>query len=355
MANPNNLFLSVSLNDRVLFVKHLAIAIKSGMTLSAGLKMIQKQTRSSSLRKIIDTLARDLENGIFLSTSLEKFRKIFGDLFINIVRVGEASGTLSENLNYLADEMKKSYSLRKKVRGAFIYPAVIMAATLGIATFMIIFIFPKILPIFKSLNVKLPFTTELLINLADFLKADGLYVGLGLVGLVIFVILIMKVRLVRLANHEMLISLPMFGKIVRAVNMSNLARTLGILLKSGVQIVDAVNITSDALLNLVYKKELRRAAEFVRTGEYLSHYLARHERLFPQIAVNMISVGENTGNLTDNLQYLAEYYEEEVDDFVRNLSSIIEPFLLLLMGVVVAFIAVSIMSPIYQITQTLTL
>lgn len=355
MVNLNNLFLSVSLGERVLFVKHLAIAIKSGMTLSMGLKMIQKQTKSPSLKKIIEVLINDLENGIFLSTSLEKFKGVFGDLFVSIVRVGEASGTLSENLNYLADEMKKNNSLRKKVKGAFIYPAVILGATFGIATMMIVFIFPKILPIFKSLNVKLPFTTELLINTADFLKNSGFYAALGILGVIFFFFLILKIKIVRFYFHRGLIILPIFGKIVKSMNMSNFTRTFGLLLTSGIQIVDAANITADAISNLVYKDALKKAGEFVRTGEYISKYLGKNESLFPPIAVNMIAVGENTGNLSDNLNYLAGYYEEEVDDFVKNLSSIIEPFLLLTMGVVVAFIAVSIMSPIYQITQTLTL
>ena len=355
MNNPlKNFFVRLSLNDKMLFIKHLSIAIRSGMTLLSGIQMIRSQTKSGSLKKILDVLLVDIDNGMFLSTSLEKFHGVFGDLFINIVRVGEASGTLTENLNYLAEELKKREELRKKVRGALIYPAVIMAATFGIAGAMIVFVFPKILPVFSSLRVELPITTRMLIALADFMTNNGILMALGIVFFFAGIWLLIKIPTIKFVLHRTLLVLPIFGKVATSVNMANTARTLGLLLKSGIKIVEAVGITADTTANLVYKREIKGAAELVKTGEYFSGYLMKHPNLFPSIMVNMISVGENTGNLSENLEYLAEYYEGEVDDFVRNLSSIIEPVLLLLMGLIVGFIAISIISPIYSITQSLT-
>ncbi len=349
-----NPFVRVSLNDRVLFVKHLAIGIKSGMTLLSAIRMIQNQTKSKSLKKILDGVSIDLDNGVFLSTSLEKYHNVFGDLFINIVRVGEASGTLTENLNYLGDEMKKQNDLRKKVRGAMIYPIVVLCATVGIAGAMIVFVFPKILPVFASLRVELPITTRILIRTADIVTKQGIYVVFGFIAFIVGWWLLLKIKSVRFVVHRVSITLPIFGKIMQSVNMASISRTLGLLLRSGIKIVEAVSITAETTANLVYREELKHAADMVRTGEYMSKHFIKSPRLFPSIMVNMVSVGEETGNLTENLSYLAEYYENEVDDFVKNISSIIEPVLLLFMGIIVGFIAISIISPIYSITQSLS-
>ena len=346
-------FLRVSLNEKVLFVKHLSIAVKSGMTLISGIQMIRTQTKSPSLKKILDTVIRDLDNGIFLSVSLEKYISVFGELFINIIRVGETSGTLTENLNYLADEIKKSDSLRKKVRGAMIYPAVVLGATFGMSGTMILFVFPKIMPIFQSLKVELPITTKIFIGFANLFINYWLISILSFIGLIILFILLKKITIVRYYIHLLILKLPIFGKIIRSVNVANMTRTMSLLLNSGIQIVEAITITSKTTVNLVYKKELIGAAEVVKQGDYFSKYILKKPDLFPTIMSNMISVGEETGNLSENLKYLSEYYESEVDDFIKNLSSIIEPMLLLIMGIVVGFIAISVISPIYSITETL--
>lgn len=355
MTKTSFSFLSVSLGDRILFVKHLAIAIKSGMTLVDGLHMIEKQTQSKSLKKIIATVIIDIDNGSFLSASLEKYRSIFGDLFINLIRVGESSGTLMENLTHLAEEMKKQDVFRKKVRGALIYPAVIVVATIGITGGMVGFIFPKILPIFRSLNIQLPFTTKLLMNMADFVSSQGVYVLGGFITLLIALVILVKVRAVKFFIHNLLLIIPFVKSIVIKINLANFARIFGLLLKSGIQITDAIHITGQAINNLVYRKELEQSKSTIQEGSYLSSYFEKRKNLFPPLVVNMMAVGERTGNLTENLFFIAQYYEDEVDDIVKNLSSVLEPALLVVMGLVVGFIAVSIVTPIYQITQNLTL
>lgn len=332
-------------------VKHLSIAIKSGMSLLDGLNMIKRQTKSRSLQKILETIITDIDNGIFLSASLEKFSDVFGDLFINIVRVGETSGTLTENLNYLAAEMKKHDVLRKKVRGALIYPAIVMSMTITIAVGMIVFVIPKLLDVFSNVEFELPIATRILIAISNFLQNYWIWLLVGIFGGAVGSWLLLKINRVRLAFHYALIFMPIFGPMVKKVNMSNISRVLGLLLKSGVKIVEAVNITGSTLNNLVYRRELQRVSEATRTGEYLSKYFSKKEHLFAPIMTNMIAVGENTGNLTENLSYLSEYYEEEVEDFTKNLSSILEPALLIILGFVVGFIALSVVLPIYEVTQ----
>ncbi len=349
-----NLFLHVSLQDKVLFARHLSVGIKSGMSLQDSLRLIQGQTKSASFKKILDTIIVDTANGMFLSASMDKYAKIFGQLFINIVRVGEQSGTLTENLTYLAVELKKKQSLRSKIRGAMIYPAVVFFATIGIVATLMIGVFPKILPVFKTLNVTLPITTRILITVSEFMTANTLWIIIGFILFIIGMSIISRYEWFKHGWHHVLLRLPVIGKISVKVNSASMARVLGLLLKSGVKIIEAVNITADALENRVYQHELRTAGETLRRGDFFSIYLSKNPKLFTPIFTNMIQVGENTGNLTENLEYLSEFYEEDVDEVLKNLNSIIEPFLLLFMGALVGFIALSVITPIYSISQTLS-
>ena len=185
----NKIFLRVSIQEKILFIKHLAMMIKAGMSILDSLKLLRKQARSRSMKKILDHLTDEISNGQFLSTALENFRSVFGDFAVNIIRVGEASGILYENLNYLTEELTKKKELKRKILGALIYPMVIVAATFGITGLLTIYIFPKILPIFKSLNVVLPISTRILIAVSDFLIHYGGFVALGFLGMVILIFL----------------------------------------------------------------------------------------------------------------------------------------------------------------------
>ena len=348
-----NMFSSVSLAERIMFVKHMSMMIHSGMTEVDSLRLIQSQIKSKAFLRILNEVIGNVENGQALSTALARYNQVFGDLFVNIIKIGEISGTLSENLDYLALEMRKNQSLRSKVRGALIYPAVIMVATLGVVGGLIFFILPKILPVFASLKVKLPFTTRALIAVSDALRTHY-YILIG-VFVVIAVVLytLRRIPATRYILHRILLTLPIFGNISIGFNMANMTRILGMLLHSGEKIVQAVSITGDACSNLVYKRALQEAVVEIQKGKTLYAYFEEHESLFPPTVGRMIEVGEKTGNLDNNLAYLAEFYENEVDEVTKNLSGILEPILLIFMGVMVGFVALAIITPIYGITQGL--
>lgn len=359
MSNPikkflKSLLLRVPAQEQVIFARHLAVMSKAGLPLLDSLKMIQKETRSKALLKIMGEVIIDVSNGQFLAASLEKFKDIFGNLFINIIRVGESAGILAENLNYLADELKKKQELRRKVVGALIYPAVVLVATFGITGLLTVFIFPKILPVFKSLNVKLPLTTQILIAFSDLLTNYGPMVILSLAILVIALWLILKLEKVRFYFHYLLLRLPIFGAVVKDLNLANFSRTLGLTLKSGVKIVEAVSITAESLSNLVYKKELLKLTDEVRKGGELSAYFEKKRFLFPAILSSMIAVGETAGNLSETLLYLSEFYESEVDGITKNLSNVLEPILMVIMGIIVGFVAIAIITPIYEVSRTVS-
>ncbi len=350
-----NVFLHVPLQERVLFARHLSVGIKAGMSLQDSLKLILKQTKSSAFKEVLNSLLSDTANGMFLSAAMDKYAGIFGQLFINIVRVGEQSGTLTENLSYLAGELKKKQELISKVRGALIYPAVIFCATIGIVATLMIGVFPKILPVFSNLKITLPITTRILIATTHFVTSYTLWIALAVIAVIIFFMVISRYEWYKHGWCHFLLRIPVVGGIAVKVNMASISRVLGLLLRSGTQIIEAVNITADALDNRVYRHEMRTAGETLRRGDFFSIYLARSPKLFPPVFTNMVQVGENTGNLTENLQYLSEFYEEDVDEVLKNLNSIIEPFLLLFMGLLVGFMALSVITPIYQISQTLTI
>lgn len=355
----NNLFAGYfsprfSIKDQVLFAKRLSFLVHAGVPIVEGLRMLRSQATSDRRKKMFDKIIHDVSSGQFLATSLGKFRNMFGDFAINIIRVGESSGILSQNLNYLADELKKKQMLRRKVWSALVYPIFITISTLVLSGMLTIFIVPKILPIFTSLNVKLPVTTRILIAVSNFLQKFGIFLIAALiVAGIAFRLLIKKNERVRLIVHKMILIFPIAGNITKQYNMTNFCRTLGLLLKSGVKIVEAISITADTTENLAYKKEIKMLAKNVAKGERISKHLERHTNLFPEMATQMIVIGETTGNLSDTLIYLSELYESEVDELTKNLSGAIEPLLMIIMGVVVGFVAVSVITPIYEVTKGL--
>jgi type II secretory pathway component PulF len=326
--------------------------VKAGLPVFEGLKIIQAQTESPILKKVIASLIEDVNNGKFLADGLQKYEHIFGVFFINIVRVGEASGTLSKNLLYLADELKRAKELQGKVRSAMVYPIVILVATIAVAGFLTFFVFPKLVPMFATLNVKLPATTLLLLSMIAFLKSYGLYVGVGIiVGLIAIRVLLKEVKAVKYTWDNFILYLPIVSDLSVNLNMVNFARVFGLLLKSGVKIVEALEITANTFSNLVYKQFILDAKEEIKKGAQLGVFLAGHKHYFPPLISGMVRIGEATGNLEDNLSYLAEYYDDEVDSKLHSLTSLIEPLMLLLMGLMVGFVALSIITPIYSISQ----
>jgi type IV pilus assembly protein PilC len=355
--NPIARFFSVTfqhlpLQDRINFARHLALVIKAGLPAFEGLKIIQDQAESPLLRRVIGHLIEDVNSGKFLADGLQEYEHLFGTFFVNIVRVGESSGTLSKNLLYLADELRRSKELQGKVRSAMVYPLVILIATLAVAGFLTFFIFPKLVPVFAGMNVQLPATTRLLLATLAFVKSYGLYLlGAIILFLIGLRILIKRVPPVKYAFDEVLFLIPVLSDLVININMVNFTRVLGLLLKSGVKIVEALDITANTFDNSVYRKLLKDSEEGIKQGAQLGAYLSQHKHFFPPLVSGMVNVGESTGNLEENLTYLAEFYDGEVDSKLHSLTSLIEPIMLLTMGLLVGFVALSIITPIYSISQ----
>jgi type IV pilus assembly protein PilC len=351
--NLQNIFFRLSTKEKMLFARHMQLMIHSGMQILQGLEMLKKQTRSRAFIKVLDQLIQDVKNGHYLSAGLDRYKNVFGEFFINLVRVGETSGTLAENFEYLSEELHKKDELKKKIRGAMVYPIIILGATMGITSILAFFIFPKILPVLKNINVPLPTMTIWFINISDFMLAYGVYVIVGFFAFIIGFWLLLKVPTARLIWHQVALRIPVIRNMVINVNVISFARTMGLLLKAGIKIVEALEITSRTLPNLVYKNYVMEISESVKRGDPMSKYLMARPDLFPLILAQMVVVGENTGKLEESLLFLANFYEGEMDESTKAMSNFLEPVMLLIMGVIVGFVALSIITPIYKITQTL--
>ena len=347
-------YVRLSVKEQTFFIKRLSFLIKAGIPVLDSLHMIREQTQSKSYAYILDTVIADVSNGQYLSTSLSRYRSIFGDFSINIIGFGESTGILSENLEYLAEELKKKNALRKKIISAFIYPVVVVMATLGITAFLMLYLLPKIMPVFSSLHVKLPLSTRIVMFVSTFGERHGLALILtAIIFIIAFIVALKKSKTFHFYFDKYILKIPMIGNVIKCYNLANSTRTLGLLLKSGITVSDALPIAEKISRNLVYRKEFRNLARNVDRGEKLSKYLREQNDLFPDVLGQIVSVGERSGNLSDSLIYLSELYEGEVEDFTKNISSLIEPALMIFMGILVGFIAISIITPIYGITQNL--
>lgn len=342
--------------DKIILVKNLALMLRSGMPLLEAIKTL-KESSQGALLNILNQVTIDLEGGSSLHTALAKFEKVFGRLFINFIRIGEESGTLEENLFRLAQFHEKIYGLRKKVISSLIYPSLVIGLSLTVGAVLSFFVFPKLIPFFQSLKIELPLPTKILLWVSKFTKDYFLLITSGvIVGLAIFTFLIKKSGKLRYVFHLFLLNMPLFGKIFIHYNIAFVSRTIGSLQKSGIHLQHALNLTAESTNNLVYKKIVLDIAEWIKNGQDISSFFkhaANLEKYFPKIMTKMVEVGERSGNLEEIFIYNADFYENEVDETTKNLSNIIEPVMLIFIGLFVAFIAISIITPIYQITRVL--
>jgi len=344
----------LSLKEQAVFVKRLSLLVKAGVPLLESMTMLEEQSTSTANKKMFGEIRHDIANGLSLFKSLGRFPKVFGEFTTNIIRVGETSGTLYTNLKYLSDEIEKKRQLRQKVVGALVYPIIIIIAAVSISALMTVFLFPKLMPIFQSLNVPLPFTTRVLLYISFVLINYWFFIIIGIIVLiVIFFVLTRTSKPFRYAMHSICLKLPIVGVMLKHYYLTNICRVSGTLFKSQVRVLEAIDVTAETTANLVYRDRLLKLRLSITKGGKISSYFQKHPKLFPSMLSNMVAVGEKTGSLSDTLMYLGEIHESELDEQTKRLSSIIEPVLMIGVGLMVGFIAISIITPIYEVTQHL--
>ncbi len=347
----SSLFGSASLIERVLFTKHLQIMIKSGLSIARALSILEQQTANKKFKQIIKNVELGVEKGQTLATSLSKYPKEFPEVYVNMVKVGEASGRLEESLEQLAAQMKKDYDLINKVRGAMMYPAVVLTLMVGVVILVVVYVLPRLTSVFKSMTVDLPITTRMLIGLSEFVEQYGIILLIGIILFIVLVILYGRSKSGKPKFHTLYLRTPILGKIVKKINLARFARTSSSLIKSGVPIIKVLQIVSGVLGNIQYKNRMLEASKEVKKGKNLSDILSKDRKLFSPVVTQMIAIGEETGTIEDILEELADYYESDVENTMDNLSSILEPVMLIILGLGAGVIAVSVIAPIYSLVN----
>ncbi len=352
MDKVNNfllIFSWVPLKEKLFFVQYLGIMLKSGISLAGGLKTLSAQTPNKRFAKIIGEIADSVEKGVSFTESLKPHQKIFGELFVNMIEAGEVSGKLENVLIQLYTQLKKQHELVSKVKGAMTYPAVIIVAMVGIGTFMMVKIVPQMVGMLKEFNAELPLATRILIAVSDAIVNNGLMVAGILVVSILVIIQIMRTYRGRYYWQTIVLHMPIISPIVKKVNLAKFSRTISTLLKTDIMIIKTFQITANVLGNLHYRKAVNEMSEKIQKGSQINEVVSAYPKLFPPVVNQIISVGEQTGELDNILGELAEFYEGEVDKIMDNLPSIIEPLLILILGCAVGGMAVAIIMPMYSL------
>ncbi len=343
----------VPLKEKLMFVQHLGVMLKAGISLSAALKTLSEQTGNKLFSKITKRLSENVEKGVSFADSLKPYQRIFGELFVNMIESGELSGKLESVLRQLFIQIKKQHELTSKVKGALTYPVVIILAMLGIGTFMMIVVMPKITEMLMSFNAELPLPTKILIKISDTVSNNGIIFGSALIVFIFLFLQALKTYRGKYYFQAVLLKLPIFSGIIKKINIAKFARTISSLLKTDIMIIKTFQITASVLGNLHYRKAVEEMSEKIKKGEQINEVIKKYPKLFPPVVVQMTLVGEQTGELDSILSELAEFYESEVSQMMDNLPAIIEPLLILILGVGVGAIAVAIIMPMYSLTSAI--
>lgn len=349
----NSKFSNIPEYEKVLLARNLGSMLSAGLSLARALAIIERETKNARLRHVVSEVAGAVRRGDTLHSALEKFPTIFSKLFCAMVRAGEEGGELPQTLSVVSEQMERMYVLKKKIRGAMLYPCIILFAIVGIGTFMMVNVVPTLAQTFKEMDAELPASTSAIIAISDFL----VQYTIAAIALVVFFIGGIwggtKTAIGGRAKDWLFIHLPIIGKIVKEVNAARTARTLASLLSSGVDMLTSLEIVHDVVQNSYFQGVIAEAKEGVQKGEPLSGAFVRAEHLYPAFVGEMISVGEETGQLTEMMKKLALFYEDEVDRKTKDMSTIIEPFLMLFIGGAVGFFAIAMISPIYQLSENI--
>lgn len=343
-------------DELVIFTRQLSAMISAGVPLLRSLSSLQTHAESQGFKKVLSVVVSDIEGGGTFGDSLAKHPDTFSDVYVNMVRAGEAAGILDDILKRLALQQEKSASIRKKVKGAMSYPMVLLAITVIAFFGLMIFVIPQIGNIVKDLggpDAELPGLTVVMLGISGFL-INFWYIIFPLLGVAVFLLLrYIKTPSGKAVFHRLILKLPLINQIIKKVAVARFARTYSSLIGAGVSVIESLQVTSRAIGNVVYEASLDAAADRIRNGEPLSKVIAEDEKLYPAILPQMLSVGEETGQTDVVLVKVADFYEEEVDVAIDGINSIIEPVMIVFMGGMVGLIAASVMLPIAGLSQNI--
>ena len=342
------LFRHVPLVQKVMFAKNVGVMVGAGLSLSRALEALRNETPHPYFKKVVSDVEERTKQGTPFSEALRAHPRVFSELFVAMVAAGEKTGTLEESFAILTHQMENDYQLRRRVRGALAYPAVVLFAMVGVGILMLVTVVPTLVGTFKELGVSLPASTRAIIAVSHFLLTHG-FLALGIaLAVVIGIRFFARSATARRFFQRLLLATPLVGVLLQKINTARAARTLSSLLAAGVQMLEALAITARVLVHFRYRSVMERAKEEIQKGKTLSSILKDEGDLFPHLFSEMVAVGEETGKLSYMLQEVADFYEAEVAESTKNLSVIVEPFLMIVIGAIVGFFAVSMIAPLYS-------
>jgi type IV pilus assembly protein PilC len=328
----------ISTPNKIAFARNIGAMLGAGLSLTRALAVMEKQSTNKKMKKMV-------------SDALADQPKVFDKLFISMTKAGEESGNLVESMNEVSNQMEKNYLLKKKIKGAMIYPAVIVSAMLIIGIFMMVYIVPTLTQTFEDVGAELPQSTLFIIGLSDFFVENTLITIISLFVLLFIIYIMVKTKEGKRIFDTVILKIPFVSGLVKETNSARTARTLASLLKSGVPYLTSIKITKETLSNMYFVRTLEEAEKKVEMGLTISKVFEENQKYYPPFVSEMISVGEETGEISQMLFKVAEFYENEIDQKTKNLSTIVEPVLMIFVGFAVGFFAISMISPMYSLVE----
>ncbi len=347
-----NFLNKIKTTDLILFCRNMAGLMQAGVSLARAIEILERQTTNPKMKETLHGIFESIKGGESLSNSLEKYPKVFDNLFVSMMRAGEESGNLVGSLREVQVHIERSYNLKRKIKGAMTYPMVIIGAMGIIGLLMMKFVVPNLLKMFTEFGTDLPFATKIVIWLADLINNNFITMIIGIIVIIFGIIKLTKIEKVKRFLSKVVLKLPAIGGIAKQTLTARTSRTMASLLKSGVTVVRSLEITRDVIGNYQYKAVMDEALNNIQKGEPLSKAFQAHPDLYPIMMGDMIEVGEESGKVGDMLMDVANFYEEEVDEKTKSLSTIVEPMLMLLIGGGVGFFAVAMMTPMYKMMDS---
>ena len=343
----------IPIAEKMMFSRNLSVMLKAGLSLSRAIDALSRQTKTKKFQAVIKDVSSEIKKGQNLSVSFGRYPKIFPPIFTAMVKAGEKSGKLAEALDLTSSQLGRELFVRKKIKGALMYPLVIVLAMAGIGIMMMIFVVPTLVQTLEELEVKLPASTRFIIFISGSFGNAGVFLGIFAVGVFFLFFWLFKTVSGRKVLDVIFLKTPLIGALVKKINAARTSRTLSSLLSAGVDIVEALNVTEEVLQNHKFKAVLAKAQKEIQKGSSLSSIFEKTENLYPPLVMEMVAVGEETGTLSDMFLRLAVFFEEEVSDITKNLTVLIEPLIMVVIGAAVGFFAVSMIQPIYSMVGSL--
>ncbi len=346
-------FSGVRRKDMVVFTRQLATLLEARLSLNKALQTLYEQTNQPVLKEAVYQISQDVDAGLSFSQALERQGNIFSNFFVSLVRSAEVTGSLEATMGFWADYVEKEYVLLTKARGALIYPVIVIVLFLIVAFVMVTFVFPQIQPVFAQAGVQLPFFSQMLINTGTFMGQWWPVVLLGLAILVFVILDYLRTDEGRAFKDDMKIKLPILKRVYMPLVITRFSNAGSMLLRGGVPVAQAMEIVGETVDNMLYRDLLHEVSEDVRQGVLLSEAIAKHPDYFPKLVSQMLSVGEATGKMDQTFERLASFYGREADSALNNLVELIQPALMIAIGLLVGLLFASILVPLYQLTSTI--